>query len=185
MKQLFDIDNTTLDNLDMSRYNLISNSEYQKYFTDASSKEHYRLLTYLSNQFNGESIIDIGTLKGCSALALSTNLSNKVYSFNLSEQKELNTIPENCEFILDDISNGSYDELILKSKLILLDTFHDGTFELKFYNHLKSINYKGYLLLDDIKLNSEMIEFWNQIELEKQDLTHIGHASGTGVVYFQ
>ena len=84
----------------------------------------------------------------------------------------------------DDISNGSYDELILNSKIILLDTFHDGTFELKFYNHLKSINYKGYLLLDDIKLNNEMVEFWNQIELEKQDLTHIGHVSGTGVVYF-
>ena len=29
-----------------------------------------------------------------------------------------------------------------------------------------------------------MVEFWNQIELEKQDLTHIGHVSGTGVVYF-
>jgi predicted O-methyltransferase YrrM len=185
MKQLFEIDNITLDNLEMSRYNLISNLEYQQYFTETSSKEHYRLLTYISNQFNGESFIDIGTLKGCSALALSTNLSNKVYSFNLSEQKELNTIPENCEFILDDISNGLYDELILNSKIILLDTFHDGTFELKFYNHLKSINYKGYLLLDDIKLNNEMVEFWNQIELEKQDLTHIGHASGTGVVYFQ
>ena len=78
MKQLFEIDNITLDNLDMSRYNLISNLEYQQYFTETSSKEHYRLLTYISNQFNGESFIDIGTLKGCSALALSTNLSNKV-----------------------------------------------------------------------------------------------------------
>jgi len=65
-----------------------------------------------------------------------------------------------------------------------LDTFHDGTFELKFYNHLKSINYNGYLLLDDIKLNKEMIEFWNQIELDKEDLSYLGHSSGTGVVYF-
>lgn len=185
MKELFSIDKSTLDNLDMSRYSLISNSEYQKYFIEEASKEHYRLLTYISQQFTGQNFIDIGTLKGCSALALSTNSSNKIYSFNLSEQKELNTIPDNCEFILDDISNGSYDELILSSKIILLDTYHDGTFELKFYNHLKSLSYKGYLLLDDIKLNKEMIDFWNQIELDKEDLSHLGHASGTGVVYFK
>jgi len=159
MRELFNIDNNTLDNFDMSRYSLISNLEYQKYYTEKSSKEHYRLLTHLSQQLNGEIIIDIGTLKGCSALALSFNLSNKVYSFNLSEEKELNTIPENCEFKVDNIL-------------------------IQFYNHLKQLGYKGYLLLDDIFLNKEMVEFWNLIELEKQDLTSLGHATGTGVVYF-
>jgi hypothetical protein len=72
----------------------------------------------------------------------------------------------------------------MSAKLILLDTFHDGTFELQFYNHLKQLGYKGYLLLDDIFLNKEMVEFWNLIELDKQDLTNLGHATGTGVVYF-
>jgi predicted O-methyltransferase YrrM len=184
MRELFNIDNNTLDNFDMSRYSLISNLEYQKYYTEKSSKEHYRLLTHLSQQLNGETIIDIGTLKGCSALALSSNLSNKVYSFNLNEEKELNTIPENCEFKVDNILNSSYDELIMSAKLILLDTFHDGTFELQFYNHLKQLGYKGYLLLDDIFLNKEMVEFWNLIELDKHDLTNLGHATGTGIVYF-
>jgi hypothetical protein len=46
------------------------------------------------------------------------------------------------------------------------------------------LGYKGYLLLDDVFLNKEMVEFWNLIELDKQDLTNLGHATGTGVVYF-
>jgi hypothetical protein len=49
---------------------------------------------------------------------------------------------------------------------------------------VKQLGYKGYLLLDDIFLNKEMVEFWNLIELDKQDLTNLGHVTGTGVVYF-
>ena len=85
MKDFFkNISNDILDNLDMSQYQIIDNEEYQNYYVDKSSKEHYRLLTYISNSFNGETFVDVGTLKGSSALALSTNKQNKVFSFNLS-----------------------------------------------------------------------------------------------------
>jgi hypothetical protein len=50
---------------------------------------------------------------------------------------------------------------------------------------LISINYKGYLLLDDIHLNFEMERFWGSITKEKYDITNIGHITGTGVVYFK
>jgi hypothetical protein len=181
---LENINNEILDSIDMSRYVLIDNVEYQKYYQDFSSKEHYRLLTYISNYYNSEIFLDIGTLKGCSALALSTNQTNKVYSFNLSEQKELNEIPRNVEFIIDNVINGNFDDIILKSKLILLDTFHDGTFEQMFYEYLKRIGYVGTLILDDIHLNNEMKFFWDNIEKNKFDITNIGHATGTGVVIF-
>jgi hypothetical protein len=75
-------------------------------------------------------------------------------------------------------------DLILNSKYILLDTFHDGTFETVFFQYLKKIGYKGYLLLDDIKLNKEMVEFWDNVDIEKSDISHLGHSTGTGVVYF-
>ena len=177
------ISNDVLDVVDMNLYQIIDNEEYQNYYTDKSSKEHYRLLTHISNSFNDETFIDVGTLKGCSALALSTNEKNKVYSFNLSSQLELNSLPENVEFIIDNVLNGKYDNILLSAKFILLDTFHDGSFEQEFLNYLKSINYSGVLILDDIYLNNEMRFFWKNINEDKLDITNIGHSSGTGVVF--
>ena len=73
----------------MESYSLINNEEYQNYFLQKSSQEHYRLLTFLSNYFDGVSFVDVGTLLGCSALALAANKTNKVYSFNLTDQLQL------------------------------------------------------------------------------------------------
>jgi hypothetical protein len=117
-------------------------------------------------------------------LALSINKNNEVNSFNLHDELQLNSIPTNINFYIDDILNSKYLNLILDSKYILLDTFHDGTFELIFLEYLKKIGYKGYLLLDDIKLNKDMVDFWNNIDIEKSDISHLGHITGTGVVYF-
>ena len=184
MKEFFkNITNEVLDDLDMGLYQTINNEEYQNYYLDKSSREHYRLLTHISNNFNGETFVDVGTLKGSSALALSTNKQNKIYSFNLSNQLELSSIPENITFVIDNVINGEFDNILLSSKFILLDTFHDGGFELEFLNYIKSLNYKGVLILDDIHLNSEMKFFWENINEDKLDITHLGHASGTGVVF--
>ena len=180
-----EINNIDLNDLSMDDYQLINNLEYQNYFKSPSSLEHYRLLTYLSNKVSNSTFVDIGTLKGCSALALSNNKTNIIYSFNLSNELQLNESPNNIKFIIDDVMNDKYKEILLQSKLILLDTFHDGTFEKLFYNYLKKINYRGSLLLDDIKLNNEMVEFWESIDYEKYDISHIGHISGTGIVYFK
>jgi hypothetical protein len=177
------ISNDVLDVVDMNLYQIINNEEYQNYYTDKSSKEHYRLLTHISNSFNDETFIDVGTLKGCSALALSTNENNKVFSFNVSNQLELKSLPKNVEFIIDNVLNSKYDNILLSAKFILLDTFHDGSFEQEFLNYLKSINYSGVLILDDIYLNNEMRFFWENINEDKLDITNIGHSSGTGVVF--
>lgn len=178
------ITNTVLDSINMDNSKQINNKEYQDYFTSPSSTEHYRLLSHLSNNISNSILIDVGTLKGSSALALSVNQTNTVYSFNLSNELELDLLPNNINFIIDDIINEKYKPIILESKIILLDTFHDGTFEKTFYDYLKEIDYKGILLLDDIKLNNEMVQFWNSITEDKSDISYIGHITGTGIVYF-
>lgn len=179
------ITNEHLDTIDLSAYSQKINSlEYQKYFLLNSGREHYRLLAHISQKNSSVNILDIGTFKGCSALAFSINETNKIYSFNLVDEFDLVKKPSNIEFIIDNILNEKYKSLILDSNYIMLDTFHDGNFEKKFYEYLISIDYKGYLLLDDIHLNSEMEEFWNSIKKEKYDISSIGHLTGTGVVYF-
>ena len=179
------ITNEQLDNIDLFPYSQrINSSEYQGYFMSKSGQEHYRLLAYISQNDDLVDILDVGTLKGCSALAFSVNSKNKVRSFNVGNEFDLNYTPLNAEFIIDNVLNGNYNDIILGSKYIMLDTYHDGTFEKEFYDHLVSINYKGYLLLDDIHLNFEMEKFWGSISQEKYDITNIGHSTGNGVVYF-
>jgi hypothetical protein len=179
------ITNEELDNIDLFPYSQRINSlEYQGYFMSKSGQEHYRLLAYISQNDNLIDILDIGTLKGCSALAFSVNQSNKIRSFNIGNEFDLNLIPENSEFFIDNILKNEYKDIILGSKYIMLDTYHDGTFEKEFVDYLISIGYKGYLLLDDIHLNFEMETFWGSIIQEKYDITNIGHSTGTGVVYF-
>ena len=159
------ITNEELDNIDLFPYSQKINSlEYQQYFMSKSGQEHYRLLAHISQNDDLVDILDVGTLKGCSALAFSVNSKNKVRSFN--------------------VLNGNYNSVILGSKYIMLDTYHDGTFEKEFYDYLISINYKGYLLLDDIHLNFEMEIFWDSITKEKYDISNLGHITGTGLVIF-
>lgn len=179
------ITNEQLDNIDLFPYSQrINSSEYQQYFLSKSGQEHYRLLAHIAQNNNLVDILDVGTLKGCSALAFSVNQSNKINSFNLDNELDLNLLPTNVEFFYADIINGEYRDMILGSKYIMLDTYHEGEYERRFVDYLTSIDYKGFLLLDDIHLNFGMERFWGSITQEKYDITSIGHSTGTGVVYF-
>lgn len=177
------LDKDLINQIDLSQIaNSILELEFQNYFLEDAGREHYKLLGYVSKCIDNETIIDIGTYKGCSALALSLNTTNLVKSFDISNYRSISDSPENVEFILDDITNENYKDLILSSKTIVLDTDHNGIFERKFYSYIKEINWKGVLILDDIHLNDAMKEFWDSILDEKYDITDLGHSTGTGLI---
>ena len=162
--------------------NLISH----EYFGLKSGNEPYRLLIYISLLFNNCDLFDVGTYGGVSALALSSNPSNNIHSFDLVDKhsKQLHN-EKNIHFYIEDIlQHTEHHEKLLSSPFIYLDTLHDGAFESHFYNFLVKNNYKGILVLDDIYLNSEMKSFWNSINVKKFDITKYGHATGTGMVVF-
>ena len=178
------ITNDVLDSIDMYVLSKLINSiEYQNYYIAPSGVEHYRLLSYISLNINNVNLLDIGTYKGSSALAFSINPNNKVYSFNLVDNYDLSN-DNGIVFKFGYINRDEHIDLILSCPFILLDTMHDGFFERTFYEFLENINYKGCLILDDIKLNQEMIKFWKEINNEKYDVSHLGHATGTGIVFF-
>jgi hypothetical protein len=142
--------------------------------------EHYRLLVFISKLYNGVNLLDIGSYQGSSAIALSFNKKNKVISYDIEHQPEIADIKiSNIEFIKGNVLKHEID-----APFILLDTYHDGTFEQEFVNHLLKIKYKGLVMFDDIHLNKEMSNFWNGLKNEKYDLTEIGHHSGTGIAIF-
>jgi hypothetical protein len=181
------LDKEKINQIDLSQFaELVLEDEFRGYFLDSAGKEHYKLLGYVSSILNNETLIDVGTYKGCSALALAINPTNQVKSFDVRYGlRNIADYPDNVEFIVDNIVNEQYKDLVLSSKFIILDTDHDGTFEYEFYNYLKSINWKGSLLIDDILLNDAMKEFWDIIEEEKHDVTELGHHSGTGLIIFK
>lgn len=151
--------------------------------------EHYKLLTYLSNMFDGITILDVGTNWGDSAISLSQNKNNKVISYDIMHIWNFPFAKDytNLEFKLMDI-NDEDPEIIKSAKLIFFDIAHDGVQEQKFTDMLERIGYKGYVLCDDINLPWApwMKVWWDGLKVEKYDITDIGHTWGTGLLnYYQ
>jgi hypothetical protein len=98
--------------------------------------EHYDLLSTLSEQYNGVKLYDIGTYKGLSALALSSNQKNLVISYDIGYFVTIKQ-PTNVEFR---IGNFYYDKEMLSSPLIMFDIDpHDGFQEKKFIENLTNV----------------------------------------------
>tara|TARA_B110000037_G_scaffold199804_1_gene239853 strand:- start:444 stop:1052 length:609 start_codon:yes stop_codon:yes gene_type:complete len=186
-------------NIDFSKWKL--NTKHPRLLTQKIN--HYYLLAYLSSKINNALIIDIGTHMGNSALALAYNKTNKIITYDLSNKFEYvyggiikNVNLEkvtNIEWKLCNIMNEEDEKKnLLSSSIIMLDTAHEGPFELSVYNYLKNNSYKGILILDDIYFNNSMKKFWNSITEKKIDLTSVGHKelgslnvpTGTGLVDF-
>lgn len=187
--KILNVSNIELNSMDSSYINGYSDKliNYELdhnpyYFHMESGKEHYRLLMYISTLYNNDVIFDVGTNKCMSALALSYNKSNRVKTYDIIKLLPENPNVDNIEYILGD---STKDVDLQKCPVIFLDVDHDGIYEDIFYGHLKSINWKGILILDDIHLNEPMKKFWNRIEEKKYDITNIGHWSGTGLVVFE
>jgi hypothetical protein len=159
----------------------IQSYEYRGFFSDVAGREHYKLLAYFSTQYNNTILYDIGTNRGCSALALSYNSTNTIKTFDIVNIMGLTNPPENIEWYIGDFLKEPIEE-ILKSPFIMLDIDHTGKTEKEILDFLIENKWHGLLLLDDIYLNAEMKQFWSDITLPKYDLSHMGHFSGTGLV---
>jgi hypothetical protein len=160
---------------------LIENLESRRYFLLDPGQEHYKLLAHISTLYTNTILYDIGTYRGCSAIALSYNKQNHIKSFDIDNFRSIRSTPSNIEWFIGDFLLESFDS-ISKAPFIFLDIDHTGVTEQRILNFLKSNNWHGYLMLDDIYLNNEMRQFWASINEEKYDLTNIGHFSGTGLV---
>ena len=176
------IDINKLEKIDLSELSkCITNIESRGYFLLRPKQEHYMLLAYFSTLYNNVVLYDIGTYRGCSAVALSYNKKNKVKSFDIGNFRAISETPNNIILNIGNFLDESTQD-IHQSPFIMLDIDHTGIIEQQILDFLIDNNWHGSLLLDDIYLNNAMKNFWNNIKQEKHDLTHIGHFSGTGLV---
>lgn len=179
-KQLMKITKQAISETDISNNLDKIDQSFTAVYQAPAGQEHYRLLTYISRLVNDSFLLDVGTYKGYSAIALSNNLSNKVISYDV----EKHHIQENAINTEYRIGEATDFESFKNTPVILLDTFHDGVYEEKFINHLRSIKWIGLLIIDDIHEFPALKILFDKLPEEKYDITHVGHWSGTGAVVF-
>ena len=153
---------------------------------DNESRQHdyYRTLALISTFISDSIIFDIGTGHGYSALSLSYNNTNNVYSFDVNRSRKLEIKnKKNINFIIGDALEHSK---ILEAKIIYLDTAHDGIFERKCIKFLEDNNWRGLLIMDDCFYSEypELTKIYNEFEYKKFDITKYGHFSGTALIDF-
>lgn len=154
-----------------------------EHFRSDPGKEAYQY--YLDQSYALESglIADLGTYQGLSALALAANPKVKVISYDIDLSNNLVSGKKNIEFIQGNVFD--YIDDILKSDIILVDIDpHDGIQEENFYNLLLERNYHGLTIWDDINKDFRMKTFWSKVNQPKEDITNLGHWSGTGIIKF-
>ena len=99
------------------------------------------------------------------------------------------------EDLFNDKNREAQKEHILSSDFIMIDIDpHEGIMEYEMYEWLRTNDYKGVILFDDIHLKSghmgvtsgnSMQQFWDKVDnAYKIDITNVGHWSGTGIVCF-
>jgi hypothetical protein len=196
---MINIDLREVENTDVSFMRQYYTEKYDRHRINTPSYqnngvedgEHYKLLAYLSSLFRNQLIIDGGTRDGMSALALGHNKQNTIQSYDLFPVNPpyVNEYP-NIKFLVKNLLLES-EEIINSCPFMFVDLDpHDGIQETEFFRILRSIGYKGLVLLDDISTGKfsihfpEMRKFWDNIPEQKWDLTRWGHGSGTGLVNF-
>jgi len=108
------------------------------------TKEHYKLLNTFSDMFHDEILMDIGTFKGLSALALALNHQNKVITVNKEKRSNFLAKPIADGFPIEPVienilsvrENEELVENIKKSAVVLLDITHNAKDEQDFYEFL-------------------------------------------------
>jgi predicted O-methyltransferase YrrM len=159
--------------------------------------DHYRLLAALVQELNPQTVLEIGTFKGLSALAMLCYLppNAQLTSFDIVPwQKIPGTFLRPPDFAsgnfrqivcdLQDPENcRAHAALLQSAELIFIDGPKDGVFEDRLLDNFTSIGLRPHTLLvfDDIRIWN-MLETWLRIQCPKLDVTSIGHYTGTGLV---
>lgn len=167
------------------------------YYFNTWPGEHYRLLTSLAMARGAETIVEIGTFHGASALAFKEGValdSGRVVTFDIVPWNNFEqTLLRKQDFddkltqivgdLQDPIFFNQHRDLFEKADLIFMDAAKDGIMERIFVNSFSQLNYKKspVLIIDDIHLWN-MLDIWEEIMMPKLDITCFGHYTGTGLV---
>lgn len=198
LSKISDFMNKLITNfIDCSTHELVARCKTEEQVTYASSEigEHYKLLLALAKTKPGAVVTEIGTSSGMSSIQFLTG-GAQVNTFDLIEWELFpNTVLNREDFLsskivqhIADLSDYeiflSFQNLLTNSDLIFIDGPKDGKFEKIFISNLLGLDLKkGCIIVCDDIYFSSMIKLWESINLPKFDISVIGHATGTGIIF--
>jgi predicted O-methyltransferase YrrM len=159
--------------------------------------EHYRLLAALVRLLNPSLVVEIGTYRGHSALAMLPELGRnaRIVTMDVIPWAE---VPE-CLLRAEDFEDGRLTQviadvgdseeakrqadLISSADLVFVDAAKDGMLERRILANFDAIGLKdgAVVVFDDIRVWN-MLGIWREITRPKLDVTSLGHYSGTGLI---
>ena len=159
--------------------------------------EHYRLLAGLVTELVPNKVVEIGTGRGLSALAMLAALPPGA-SLTTVDVKRWDAVEgtflRDSDFVDGRLAQVVCDfgsrqavekhaDLFRTAELIFIDGPKDGVFERRLLSNFESLGVgkNTLLVLDDIRLWN-MLQIWREIRRPKIDLTSLGHYTGTGLV---
>lgn len=178
-----------IDAIDLTIFEeYVEYSNHKEFFYDKEGQEHYKLLAAISQQAEvGSVLIDVGTYKGFSALALSYNPCVQVLTYDMDKESTYKKIleKENINFMHMNCFDDMY--VICQADFIMLDIDpHDGIQEERFIREIEEAGYRGMIICDDIHLNKPMNDMWKNIKKHKlYDISQLGHKTGTGLIHIR
>jgi predicted O-methyltransferase YrrM len=173
---------------DMSRLKPFVSRKYWKRM-DRKTKEHYRFLTWIAEQYSDELFLDLGTRAGASAMCLAFNPTNQVLTYDIHHlllkynKFDFSDFP-NIKFMLKDATLITPEEFSA-AKVIFLDISHTSKPERAILRVLDESKFKGFLIMDDVQHYRfpKLRELWEEIDRPKL-LVPFAHDTGTGVVSY-
>lgn len=158
--------------------------------------EHYRLLTALVEVLQPVTVVEIGTFRGHSALAmLQGSSATRVITYDVvGWQHTPGCVLRPQDFAagrleqrLGDVTNPATlaveREVLQSADLLFVDGPKDGRFEPRFRDTVLPLldDRRRIVVFDDVRL-LPMVELWRSLPHDKLDATTFGHWSGTGLL---
>ena len=141
-----------------------------------ATKKRSQLLARLTNHFQPQAILELGTSLGIATMALSSNPSSKVTSLEGCEQtaavalEQLATYDRNNVKLITGRFRESLAHLLPRTyDLIYFDGNHQKVPTLSYFEQcLKTVNERSVFIFDDIHWTTEMEAAWKHIRNHKK-----------------
>lgn len=159
--------------------------------------EHYKLLAGIVKVLQPQTVVEVGTYQGLSAITLAKHLpqGGRVYTYDITPYPRIPGhifLPQDfdndriVQVIADLGERSSFEadrEILESADLIFVDASKDGVLEQALLDHFESLRFgrAPVVVFDDIRLWN-MLKIWRGVTRPKLDLTSFGHWSGTGLI---
>ncbi len=169
----------------------------EPHWPDVWPGEHYRFLAGLVHELQPHTVVEVGTYRGLSSLALAHRLppGGRVITFDIAPWREVGgqtlcdadleggrIVPIRADLTDPEVFEQHRDSLE-QASLLFIDAAKDGSMEQRLLDRMESLRCRGPLVVvfDDIRMWN-MLGIWHRIARPKFDAGSLGHWTGTGMV---